>query len=65
MIGQLIEMAFAHKGVREVVAHTQPDESAATRLIRRLGLELNGVAYDRIGDEISRSPLRRAHESAA
>ena len=37
MGGELIEIAFAHDEVREVVAHTPPEESAATRLVRRLG----------------------------
>jgi RimJ/RimL family protein N-acetyltransferase len=59
MSGQLIEIAFAHDGVREVVAHTPPEENAATRLVRRLGFQFREMAHDGIGEEISRWSLRR------
>ena len=59
MGGQLIEIAFAHDQVREVVAHTPPEENAATRLVRRLGFQFREVAHDPIGEEISRWSLRR------
>jgi [ribosomal protein S5]-alanine N-acetyltransferase len=59
MGGQLIEIAFAHDEVREVVAHTPPEENAATRLVRRLGFQFREVAHDPIGEEISRWSLRR------
>jgi ribosomal-protein-alanine N-acetyltransferase len=59
MGGQLIEIAFAHDGIREVVAHTPPEENAATRLVRRLGFQFREVAHDLIGEEISRWSLRR------
>ena len=62
MGSQLIEIAFAHDTVREVVAHTTPEETAATRLVRRLGFDFHGVAYDRLGDEISRWSLRRVEQ---
>jgi RimJ/RimL family protein N-acetyltransferase len=62
MGGQLIEIAFAHDAVREVVAHTPPEENAATRLVRRLGFDFHGVAHDTLGDEISRWSLRRARQ---
>jgi RimJ/RimL family protein N-acetyltransferase len=62
MGGRLIEIAFAHDAVREVVAHTTPEETAATRLVRRLGFDFHGVAYDRLGDEISRWSLRRMQQ---
>jgi RimJ/RimL family protein N-acetyltransferase len=57
--GQLIEIAFAHDQVREVVAHTPPEENAATRLVRRLGFQFREVAHDLIGEEISRWSPRR------
>lgn len=56
---QLIEIAFAHDEVREVVAHTPPEENAAARLVRRLGFQFRAMAHDRIGEEISRWSLRR------
>ena len=59
MSGQLIDIAFAHHEVREVVAHTPPEETAATRLVRRLGFQFREMAHDRIGEEISRWSLRR------
>ena len=59
---RLIEIAFAHDAVSEVVAHTTPEETAATRLIRRLGFDFRGVGHDRLGDEISRWGLRRAQQ---
>jgi RimJ/RimL family protein N-acetyltransferase len=59
---RLIEIAFAHDAVSEVVAHTTPEETAATRLIRRLGFDFRGVGHDRLGDEISRWSLRRAQQ---
>ena len=52
-------LAFAHDGVREVVAHTPPEENAATRLVRRLGFQFREMAHDGIGEEISRWSLRR------
>ena len=60
MGGQLIEIAFAHDTVREVVAHTVPEDNAATRLVKRLGFDFHGVGHDRFGDEISRWSLLRA-----
>lgn len=59
MSGQLIEIAFANDDVREVVVHTPPEESAATRLARRLGFQFQEMAEDRIGEEISRWSLRK------
>ncbi|HEX2113100.1 MAG TPA: GNAT family protein [Alphaproteobacteria bacterium] len=59
MGGQLIEIAFAHDSVREVMAHTQPEDNAATRLVKRLGFDFHGIAHDKFGDEISRWSLRR------
>jgi RimJ/RimL family protein N-acetyltransferase len=59
MGSRLIEIAFAHGAVREIVAHTPPEENAATRLVRRLGFDFHGVAHDKIGDEVSRWRLRR------
>lgn len=56
---QLIEIAFAHGNVREIVAHTTAEETPATRLVRRLGFDFRGVAYDKLGDEVSRWSLRR------
>jgi len=59
MSGQLIEIAFADDTVGEVVAHTPPEESPATRLVRRLGFQFREVAHDKIGEEISRWSLPR------
>jgi [ribosomal protein S5]-alanine N-acetyltransferase len=59
MAGQLIEIAFARDAVSEVIAHTPPEECAATRVLRRHGFDFHGVAFDKRGDEISRWTLRR------
>ena len=59
MGSRLIEIAFAHDAVREVVAHTQPEDNAATRLVKRLGFDFHGISLGQFGDEISRWSLRR------
>lgn len=64
MSGQLIDIAFAQQSVRQVVAHTPPEENAAMRLMRRLGFEFDGVAHDKIGDEVSRWTLSRSRGPA-
>jgi RimJ/RimL family protein N-acetyltransferase len=65
MSGQLIDIAFAQRDVREVVAHTRPEESPATRMLRRLGFEFSEMTHDGIGEEVSRWSLRRRRQSAA
>jgi RimJ/RimL family protein N-acetyltransferase len=59
MAGQLIEIAFARDAVNEVVAHTSPEENAATRVLRHHGFDFHAIVQDRHGDDVSRWTLRR------
>jgi RimJ/RimL family protein N-acetyltransferase len=59
MAGHLIEIAFARDVVNEIIAHTPPEESAATRLLRRHGFDFRAVVPDRNGDDCTRWALGR------
>ena len=60
MAGALVGIALADPAVREVIAHTLPEENASTRLLRRHGFRLRGaVSADEHG-EVWRWSLGRA-----
>lgn len=65
MARHLIEIAFARDAVSQVIAHAPPEESAATRVLRRHGFDFHGIAHDRRGDEVSRWALRRKATGAS
>lgn len=54
MAGQLVALALRHPDVREVVAHTEPLESASTRILRGLDFAHEGHVFDPEDGEVWR-----------
>jgi RimJ/RimL family protein N-acetyltransferase len=55
----MIDYAFAHPHVREVIAHTLPERNPSTRVLERVGMKRDGVSQDPDEGEVWRWSLKR------
>lgn len=55
----MIDYAFSHPHVREVIAHTLPERNPSTRVLERVGMEQSGVSQDPDAGEVWRWSLTR------
>ncbi|HEX8748834.1 MAG TPA: GNAT family N-acetyltransferase [Pyrinomonadaceae bacterium] len=55
----MIDYAFSHPHVREVIAHTLAERNPSTRVLERVGMKRDGVAQDPDEGEVWRWSLKR------
>jgi ribosomal-protein-alanine N-acetyltransferase len=55
----MIDYAFSHPHVTEVIAHTLPEGNASTRVLQKVGMKRAGIDHDPDEGEVWRWSLKR------
>ena len=55
----MIDYAFSHPHVKEVIAHTLPEGNASTLVLQKVGMERAGIGHDPDEGEVWRWSLKR------